>query len=106
MNGHGVSNEDAPRLKRKRSKVRSAWISFVGRIVAQIIGAVASVTLGLVVCTSAFPGAHPTHPTGRHVAGRRPPTRGSQGAACDGELALAVLPIQNYSQDAAHMHTR
>ena len=32
--------------KVKRDKVRSVWISFVGRIVAQIIGAIASVMLG------------------------------------------------------------
>jgi hypothetical protein len=33
----------------KRGKVRSAWISFAGRIVAQLIGAAATVTLGVVV---------------------------------------------------------
>ena len=36
------------RLK-KREKVRSAWISFVGRIVAQIMGAVATISLGLML---------------------------------------------------------
>ena len=35
--------------QRKRAKVRSAWISFAGRIAAQIIGAIATVTLGVVV---------------------------------------------------------
>ena len=34
---------------RKRDKIRSAWISFAGRIVAQIIGAIATVTLGVMV---------------------------------------------------------
>ena len=34
---------------RKRLKVRSAWISFAGRIAAQIIGAIATVTLGVIV---------------------------------------------------------
>ena len=34
---------------RKRSKVRSAWISFAGRIVAEIIGAIATVSLGAIV---------------------------------------------------------
>ena len=38
-----------PERPRKRNKVRSAWISFAGRIVAQLIGAVATVTLGVVV---------------------------------------------------------
>ena len=35
--------------KRKKRKVRSAWISFLGRIVSQVLGAVASVVLGLIV---------------------------------------------------------
>ena len=40
----------APQEKsRKRDKIRSAWISFAGRIVAQLIGAIATVTLGVVV---------------------------------------------------------
>jgi hypothetical protein len=38
-----------PPHARKPGKVRSAWISFAGRIVAQIIGAVATVALGVVV---------------------------------------------------------
>jgi energy-converting hydrogenase Eha subunit A len=38
-----------PERKRKRDKIRSAWISFAGRIAAQIIGAIATVTLGVVV---------------------------------------------------------
>ena len=34
--------------KKKKDKVRSAWISFVGRIVAQIVGAAATIALTLV----------------------------------------------------------
>ena len=37
-----------PKAK-KRDKVRSAWISFAGRIVAQIVGAIATVALGVMV---------------------------------------------------------
>ena len=40
---------ETPDRVRKRSKVRSAWISFAGRIAAQIIGAIATVSLGVVV---------------------------------------------------------
>lgn len=40
---------ETPDGLRKREKVRSAWISFAGRIAAQIIGAIATVTLGVVV---------------------------------------------------------
>ena len=35
--------------KQKRDKVRSAWISFAGRIVAQMVGAIATVALGVMV---------------------------------------------------------
>ena len=36
-------------ITRKRRKVRSAWISFAGRIAAQLIGAAATVGFGVVV---------------------------------------------------------
>ena len=35
--------EPAKKKKKKADKVRSAWISFIGRILAQVIGAAASV---------------------------------------------------------------
>ena len=35
--------------KKKKDKMRSAWISFAGRIVAQLVGAVATVALGVMV---------------------------------------------------------
>lgn len=41
------TGDQAHKQKKKKDKVRSAWISFVGRIVAQILGAVATITLGL-----------------------------------------------------------
>jgi hypothetical protein len=34
---------------KKKDKVRSAWISFAGRIVAQLVGAIATVALGVMV---------------------------------------------------------
>lgn len=39
----------SPDLDRKRRKFRSAWISFAGRIVAQLIGAAGTVALGVIV---------------------------------------------------------
>ena len=45
--------------KKKRDKVRSAWISFVGRILAQLVGAAATVTLGVIVLhRSSQPATH------------------------------------------------
>jgi TolB-like protein len=98
-----LSAPNLTQLKRKKSKVRSAWISFVGRIVAQVIGAIASVTLGLVVLhkygfaappkSSAVAQAAPVNHVDQHKARR-----------ASGDLALAVLPIQNYSKDAEHAY--
>jgi TolB-like protein len=93
-----------PDPARRKNKVRAAWISFIGRIVAQVIGAIASVTLGLMVLTkygfpdraSNAPAASEATPAGQAVTARTP--------RAAGELALAVLPIQNYSKDAAHAY--
>jgi TolB-like protein len=82
--------------KKKKAKVRSAWISFIGRIVAQLFGAVATVMLGLQVVQRYIPPAAeqdrtPTGQTVPVVAPVRPP----------GLTVLAVLPVANYSNDPA-----
>jgi heme A synthase len=41
--------DDPAEKAKKKAKVRNVWISFAGRIVAQIVGAVASVVLGIMV---------------------------------------------------------
>jgi TolB-like protein len=88
--------EKAP--KKKKDKLRSAWIAFVGRIIAQFIGAAATVGLGLILA--------------RHiqVADRSP--KGTQAPATPASAALAapavaragvsiaVLPLVNLSGDA------
>jgi hypothetical protein len=73
--------------KKKRDKVRSAWISFVGRIVAQVVGAVASITLALFFLQrTQAPNAQPTPADEpRALAGERTPARS------DGLTTLAVL---------------
>jgi TolB-like protein len=85
---------DSP-SKKKRHKVRSAWISFAGRIVAHVIGAIASVVLGLMVLdrySNRITSETPVTPETEHAA--RPRHVPSD------ELAIAVLPLQNYSADA------
>jgi len=44
-----MHSTETPDSIRKRSKVRSAWISFAGRCTAQLIGSIATVTLGVLV---------------------------------------------------------
>jgi TolB-like protein len=72
--------------------------------VAQIVGAIASVTLGLLVLTK-YGLSEKLPKAGAMVkaaAISRAADRKAPRAA--GQLALAVLPIQNYSQDAAHAY--
>jgi hypothetical protein len=45
---HDVENA-VDRQAKKKDRVRSAWIAFAGRIVAQLVGAIATVTLGVMV---------------------------------------------------------
>ena len=76
--------------KKKKDKVRSAWISFAGRIVAQIVGAAATIVLGIYLVTS-----HRGEPD--RASSRVPRVARTLGA----EPSLAVLPFDNYSGDAS-----
>jgi len=98
-------DQDSRQLKRKKDKVRSAWISFAGRIVAQMVGAVASVLLGFMVLTKyGLPERAPakTAAASQPVSTARPVRDRVPRPA--GELALAVLPMQNLSKDAADIY--
>ena len=99
--------------KKKRDKVRSAWISFAGRIVAQVVGAAVTVALTLFVVqrsqqstpTEPLP-VSPAEPAAE-AASIRAADRCRRLAGCGsqrphaGEMALAVLPLDNYSGDPA-----
>jgi len=83
--------------KKKKDKVRRQWFSFIGRIVAQIIGAVASITLAIVFLqraqtNEAAPGAPAAAPVSR-------PAPREAASRRDGRITLAVLPLVNYSGD-------
>ena len=88
--------------KKKKDKVRSAWISFAGRIVAQIVGAAATVTLGVLVLHKysgpegrQTPKAHANYVEQNAEVG---PMRAA------GENSVAVLPMENFSADPEHDH--
>lgn len=84
--------------KKKKAKVRSAWISFIGRILAQMCGAVATVVLGLQLVRGYLPEAPPADAagaaTGETAAASLPRPAGMK--------VLAVLPVANYSSDRRH----
>ena len=86
-------DKDTRARRKGRQKVRSAWIAFAGRVLAQVVGAVATVVLGVYVASqfarsrddagsraAAAPAARAVRPAGR-------------------EAALVVLPFENFSGD-------
>ena len=85
--------------KKKKAKVRSAWISFIGRIVAQLFGAVATVMLGLQVVQNYLPPPQPAVDPAAAVGESMPVVA---PARRDGVKTLAVLPVANYSGESRH----
>ena len=79
-----------PGKSRKRDKVRSAWISFAGRIVAQLIGAIATVTLGVVVLGKAHAPAQAVELAG---AAARPTVLVATPVRTHGETVIVMLPV-------------
>jgi TolB-like protein len=90
--------------RKKKEKVRSAWISFVGRIVAQFVGASATFVLAVMVLQSQQPGA------GRAVAEQATPSVVPQAPApspervrrVSADASLAVLPLANFSGNSGN----
>lgn len=74
---------------RKRSKVRSVWISFAGRIAAQLIGSIATVTLGVVVLGKGHAAAAPPDPS-THV---KPAVLIATPIRSHGETVIVMLPV-------------
>jgi TolB-like protein/Flp pilus assembly protein TadD len=81
--------------RKKAEKARKHWLTFIGRVVAQVVGAAASVGLGLLVIQryqqaaqpAAVVDAGPTRPAAP-ARPRRP-----------GPVTIAVLPLANLSGD-------
>ena len=70
---HDAPSGESTKKKQKQDKVRSAWISFAGRIVAQIVGAIATVALGVMVLHRyTSEDARPPAPELRHESYARP----------------------------------
>ena len=84
--------------KKKKDKVRSAWISFVGRILAQIVGAVATVALGVLVLHKHM-GSESRTPTsdGQSLVRATPPVKVPTPG---GEVVIYVLQLDNSTGDA------
>ncbi|BCS32212.1 hypothetical protein TBR22_A14220 [Luteitalea sp. TBR-22] len=86
--------------KKRKDKVRSAWISFAGRVTAQIVGAAATVFLGLAVVSShAGRNAAPAAPAVAQATALTPVAY-VKARRAPGPV-LVVLPFADYSPAAA-----
>lgn len=90
-----VSAVDRPnpaKLEKKKKKAQEAWITFTGRVVAQIIGAAATVFLGLYFVN--------LNREDRRTAAAETSAPGTATSArTAGDWSVAVLALQNYSGD-------
>lgn len=89
-----LSSPEARGGKRQR-KVRAAWISFISRIVAQLVGAAASVTLGILLLQQYQSSALQKSA----AAAESPAVARASVLRTDGSVALAVLPLNSFSPD-------
>ncbi len=87
---------------RKKDRVRSAWISFTGRILAQLIGASATVGLGFLVLHKPY-SAQAVQATNA-VSATANVSYAVERARKPGQTVLAVLPLDDYSKDAQPDH--
>jgi TolB-like protein len=95
------------REAKKREKVRAAWISFAGRIVAQVVGAMVTVALTLVVVQKVQLQQQPAPQADLTAATTRSPEAASTAPgpmagpmpvpAARAEPVIAVLPLDDYS---------
>lgn len=87
--------DDDKKKRKKAEKARGAWITFAGRVVAQVVGAVASVVLGVMVLQRyQNPPAAPATTAADVTAAPR-----AGAARRPGDVAIAVLPLDNLSGD-------
>ncbi len=72
--GTSVALEDEKPKKKKRKKLKSAWIGFFGRILAHVVGATLTVGLGIVIVQWQIGLRSPPAPSGTPM----PPAIGQQ----------------------------
>jgi hypothetical protein len=103
MDNADAANETLEKKKKKKDKVRSAWISFAGRIVAQVVGAIATVALGVMVLhgytsTDSQPPASDPLPAALARPGTQPivivMAPGSCAPASDGSATSAAQVVE------------
>jgi len=86
--------EKASKKKRKKQqKARGVWISFGGRIVAQVVGAAATIFLGILLVQKGY------GPSADKPTNDAPSVIRDTASQKSGHISVAVLPLDNFSPD-------
>ncbi len=81
----------------KKRKIRSVWIAFVGRVVAQFVGSAATIGLGLLLLYKYEPGSQASVPGARAPIIADSAALPVRSTPVHDNLSLAVLPFLNFS---------
>jgi TolB-like protein/Flp pilus assembly protein TadD len=92
-----VAEKAREKERKKKEKARKEWFSFIGRIVAQVVGAVASVVLAIFFVQRSQ--SAPAPATMATEAGVTSDVARTTRRSGDERITLAVLPLANYSGD-------
>ena len=87
------------KAKKKREKIRSAWISFVGRIVAQLVGAAATIALGLMVVQRYGVGSPKSDSEAPPIAAQAAGAVDRVQRRSHSRPVVVVLPFANFSSN-------
>lgn len=96
-----IPSDLTDKRNKKKDKVRSAWIAFVGRIVAQFVGAAASILLAFMFLQKyQAPRAATSDAALRNGAARTQPSTLVRERHDTDRTSVAVLPLENFSSAA------
>ena len=90
--------------QKKHKKVRSVWISFIGRILAQFVGSAATIVLGLLLLHKYQPGSSKSDAAGSNTNAKPAAVVAVSPHARAAENSIAVLPLRNLSRQSSDQY--
>jgi len=102
--GSADTPADIQKKRKKHKKVRSVWISFVGRIVAQFVGSAATIVLGLLLLHKYQPGNSKGDAAGSNTTPKPATVAAVSPRTHAAENSIAVLPLRNLSRESSDQY--
>jgi len=102
--GSAGTPADIHKKRKKHKKVRSVWISFVGRIVAQFVGSAATIVLGLLLLHKYQPGNSKGEAAGANTNPKPAAAVAASPYIHTAQNSIAVLPLRNLSPESSDQY--